>query len=284
MISKIKTILYILLLNTTFLSFSQNNLDSILQKPENNERYTKLNSAFLDKKTDLKKSFLTEWFEISRNLENNFESYNDTLKAIQQFFSAIFIPDLDTQKHYFQKQIFSDNNIVDKKIIQWSACFVKAEYFILKPYVKYAICPDTLINKLFNCNYSQVPIFTYNTITCYFPDIKFQDKKKLYITQDYRAILDKFLLEPVKENYSYFYKSEDRRIFLSPEIELSKSHDGWFYHYEIFPLISKIYFNESFNIAVVEFASSFNTSGYAKFKFNCGSWILYEYKRVFWVM
>lgn len=41
------------------------------------------------------------------------------------------------------------------------------------------------------------------------------------------------------------YFIEKRRDLLNLQIEISKGHDGWFYHFETFPVIERVNFNNS---------------------------------------
>jgi hypothetical protein len=120
------------------------------------------------------------------------------------------------------------------------------------------------------------------TLLNFYPDVSFLDKKRLFLTQDYRMVLDQFILCP-ESRYPEKLKTDLKRKFLQPEIELSLGHDGFFYHYITFPEIAMVAFDRNYCKAIVYFRTSFNTGGYAKYEKINSVWRRKEYTRESWI-
>lgn len=265
------------------------NLDVFCQVSAVQSDYAKsslhsLDSAFKYKKPELKKQFFDGWLEESKKLEaDDTTKLDEKVLAIRYFHQDIFYPNTDTVRSYFTYNLYdSITKARIKKPIQWDGCFMQAKYIVLQPNVAYYICHDTSVAKI-----SPSPILEDCVVKvdakCTFPAAKFFDQKRLYLTPEYRLILDGFTMNNIKKDQQRKLLADDRRVFLQPEIEISKSHDGWSYHLETFPLIYAVYFNEKLNVAVVKFRSSFNTGGFAKYKKIGGYWRREEFDRVAWV-
>lgn len=240
-----------------------------------------LDSAFRNKIPELKCDFFNEWYNVSSKLSEENQQASPEYDAVEFFLNDIYIPNTDTNKFYFEiTYLDSVNNTIELKKIKWNGCFIEAEYFVVQTKIYYYVYNDSIFSKLEHYEKTHEKDSVINN---FYPQINFLDKKRLYLTNEYSLILNHFILSPFPKSIEEMIIANEKRIFLQPQIELSKSHDGWFYHYHTFPVITSVFFNSSMDQAIVNFRSSFNTGGIAKYKKENGYWIRLEYIRESWI-
>jgi len=278
-------VLHILLLLPIFAlgknPYSATSIDSTAQVA-----VTLLDSAFRNNSSEIKTKFFEQWHQYSDSLSVSLRSTNDTITgAIQFIFKDIFYPNLDTNRYFAKRGYINPENNKEyiRKNIQWNGCFISADYFILNPYVTYYVYPNSIFWKLSKRDTLLKHFTSANIMECVYPNVTFLDKEVLYLTKDYYSVLVNFINIKNEDSVHLKYMADDKRMFLSPQIEISKAHDGWFYHYETFPVITSVRFNSNYTAAYVEFRSSFNTGGYARYSKNHDQWRRDEFYRESWV-
>jgi hypothetical protein len=243
-----------------------------------------LDSAFKSNDTTIKVNFLKEWSQLSEKYRNDY-SVDDSIRFfIDYVLHDIYYPDTKKKRYYSKYNTYDTvTKTLDSIKIQYNGCFVDAEYFIVQTNVKMVYYPDSVFHDIYyRDNWYNKGKLTDTVIKDIYPDLKFLDKKILYLTDDYKTTLDLFTFCPDRRYPEYFTR-DLKRIFLQPELELSKNHDGMIYHYITFPKIQYIQLNQDFNKALIHFRSSSNTGGIAKYEFVNGYWIRMEYDRERWI-
>jgi hypothetical protein len=249
------------------------------------EKYHILDSAFKLDNHKLKKDFFINWFEQSEQYANAYLVDNEYHRLMNFVLTDIYYPTTRTKRYYDKFNIYDSlTKSMDSIKIQYDGCFMDAEYIIVQTKTKIKIYSDSVYHDMFYREqwYNQETIFD-TIIDRIFPDLNYFDKPILYLTDDYQSALDLFIVCPENYRSKETYKRDLKRIFLQPEIEISKYHDGVFYHYVTFPEINTMQLDESFSKAIVHFRSSFNTGGVAKYEKIDGFWSKIKYEKVRWV-
>lgn len=108
-------------------------------------------------------------------------------------------------------------------------------------------------------------------------------QETLVLTQKYSTLLDAFM-GVSREHRSWFSSGSNlKAAFLEPAISVWPEHWGNGFHYESFPAIMSVVFNENRTLAILNVMSSFNGGGYYSLEKRDGVWKAITYKRT-WIM
>ncbi len=128
--------------------------------------------------------------------------------------------------------------------------------------------------------YAIIPTITLDSAIEFRPSVHFADKKIVYLTSGYEALLDTFMRKSyghlVESNISFVpsnFQNEARMDFINNAAKIFYGHWGGYWQYETYPRANQIIFNPDMTRAVV----------YFRFKYEGGEVIL-EKKEGEWVI
>lgn len=102
-------------------------------------------------------------------------------------------------------------------------------------------------------------------------------QETLVLTQKYSTLLDAFM--GVSREHRSWFSSDLKDVFLEPAISVWPELWGYGFHYESFPAIMSVVFNENRTLAILNVMSSFNGGGFYSLEKRDGVWKAVEYKR-----
>jgi len=106
--------------------------------------------------------------------------------------------------------------------------------------------------------YLNVECTMIDTAVDFRPPVSFEGKKIVYITEEYKKLLDAFLGDEYIDydmgHQAFAVKdSKDRQIFISQAAKIHYGHWGGYWQYETYPKASSIYFDKDMQRAIVSF-------------------------------
>lgn len=102
-------------------------------------------------------------------------------------------------------------------------------------------------------------------------------QETLVLTKKYSTLLDAFM--GVSREHRSWFSSDLKDVFLEPAISVWPVLWGYGFHYESFPAIMSVVFNENRTLAILNVMSSFNGGGFYSLEKRDGVWKVVEYKR-----
>ena len=107
-------------------------------------------------------------------------------------------------------------------------------------------------------------------------------QETLVLTKEYSTLLDAFM--GVDPKYEFpFSDSNLKEDFLMVAISVVSRHWGHGFHYESFPAIMSVVFNENRTLAILNVMGSFNTGGFYSLEKRDGVWKAVAHKNT-WIM
>lgn len=160
-------------------------------------------------------------------------------------------------------------------------------YFVLYNWISYRVAPDSSLESLKNADVLKADQYEWKKMQTACPSAASLGQEVLVLTEEYHELLNTFM--GVKERveglhlvdvYTVpgFEEAMSRIKFLEPAISIEIQHDAYAFDYLSYPIISKMVYNNVFNIAVV-----YVWEGSAMFSIrlvkNDGTWQIVEKKR-----
>ena len=160
-------------------------------------------------------------------------------------------------------------------------------YLVLYNWITYRVAPDSSLESLKNVDVLKEDQYEWKKLQAACPSAASLGQEVLVLTEEYRELLNTFM--GVKERveglhlvdvYTVpgFEEAMSRIEFFEPAISIEIQHDAYAFDYSSYPIISKVVYNNVFNIAVV-----YVWEGSARFSIrlvkNDGTWQIVEKKR-----
>ncbi len=160
-------------------------------------------------------------------------------------------------------------------------------YFVLYNWISYRVAPDSSLESLKNVDVLKEDLYEWKKLQAACPSAASSGQEVLVLTEEYHELLNTFM--GVKERdeglrlidvYTVpgFEEAMSRIKFFEPAISVEIQHDAYAFDYLSYPIISKVVYNNVFNIAVVHV-----WEGSARFSIrlvkNDGIWQIVEKKR-----
>lgn len=160
-------------------------------------------------------------------------------------------------------------------------------YLVLYNWISYRVAPDSSLESLKNVDVLKADQYEWKKMQAACPSAASSGQEVLVLTEEYHELLNTFM--GVKERdeglrlidvYTVpgFEEAMSRIKFFEPAISVEIQHDAYAFDYLSYPIISKVIYNNVFNIAVV-----YVWEGSARFSIrlvkNDGIWQIVEKKR-----
>ena len=160
-------------------------------------------------------------------------------------------------------------------------------YLVLYNWISYRVAPDSSLESLKNVDVLKADQYEWKKLQAACPSAASSGQEVLVLTEEYHELLNTFM--GVKERdeglrlvdvYTVpgFEEAMSRIKFFEPAISVEIQHDAYAFDYLSYPIISKVVYNNVFNIAVV-----YVWEGSARFSIrlvkNDGIWQIVEKKR-----
>lgn len=217
-----------------------------------------LETAYARKSPQAIEAFLENWHRKYPANETSIGYLNDTLRTVYKLFGALFKPDLTcrpTGRH-------SDTLY---------------RYAVVGPRIVFHVIADTVFDRFYSCgnklgyyDYDK-PIRGrhYSVVENFRPQIRIPGLKSLYLTDDYKNILDVFLgnvnRKSTAGNITPPVRSEEERrerwLFLQNYLYVFHGHWGGYWRYDMPPSVNFIILNESLDKAIVELCYNYSGNG-----------------------
>lgn len=161
-----------------------------------------------------------------------------------------------------------------------------AHFFVVENQVTYLATPAKTLEDLTTIVLSRSPFNggkKRKVVNMACMDKNPMGQETLVLTQKYSTLLDAFM-GVSREHRSWFSSGSNlKAAFLEPAISVWPEHWGNGFHYESFPAIMSVVFNENCTLAILNVMSSFNGGGYYSLEKRDGVWKAIAYKCT-WIM
>lgn len=260
--------------------------------------YHLLDSAFRYTSQEGRRAFFDGWLYESDSLRGLKYPEDSIRQIVSELFVNIYKPDTTSFQDFIdQTRKMPENQkfgMDDDQLINFArnttAFYRDAKFIVVQSVVPYLVYSDNDFAKLGNgfASDSKVKKIRKDSVNNFSPIVSYYDKQVLVLTRKYEDILNEFLSKSdsgskSKNDEADFPMEHMKRAFLMPAIEIATEHWGNGWHYITFPEVFSIQFNESFSNAIINFRSTWNSGGEAKYEKENGKWIQKEYNPHTWI-
>lgn len=248
-------------------------------------------SSLIDSIRFLRRTFFEQWKLESDSICGSLDTDGGPSHEIRTVYEAALRFGFESDYDYLLKERDSlhyearkDIPFEDKVEYLKSVGYVVPHFFVVENQIAYFVKPAKTLKALEAfANSLQGESGSYKVANMACMDKNPMGQETLVLTQKYSTLLDAFM-GVSREHRSWFSSGSNlKAAFLEPAISVWPEHWGNGFHYESFPAIMSVVFNENRTLAILNVMSSFNGGGYYSLEKRDGVWKAIAYKRT-WIM
>lgn len=252
-------------------------------------------SSLIDSIRFLRRTFFEQWKHESDSICGTVGASDSMAFEIRSIYEAALRLDIEEEYdfelkmrdslHYEERKDVS----FEKKVEYLRANInkgVMARFFVVENQVAYLVTPTKTLEELTTIVHSRSPFYggenrKVSNMACMEKNPMGQEM--LVLTKKYSTLLDAFM-GVSREHQSWFSSGSNlKAAFLKPAISVWPEHWGNGFHYESFPAIMSVVFNENRTLAILNVMACFNGGGFYSLEKRDGVWKAIAYKRT-WIM
>lgn len=248
-------------------------------------------SSLIDSVRLSRRAFFEQWKLESDSICGSLDRNGELSLEIRAVYEAALRFGFESDYDYLLKERDSlhyearkDIPFEDKVEYLKSVGYVVPHFFVVENQIAYFVKPAKTLKVLKAFADSiQGESGSYKVANMACMDKNPMGQETLVLTQKYSTLLDAFM-GVSREHRSWFSSGSNlKAAFLEPAISVWPEHWGNGFHYESFPAIMSVVFNENRTLAILNVMSSFNGGGYYSLEKRDGVWKAIAYKRT-WIM
>jgi hypothetical protein len=249
-----------------------------------------MDSSLVDSMRLSRRAFFEPWKRVSDSICNS--ASGELSLEIRAVYEAAFRFGIESDYDYLLKEQDSlhyeerkDVSFEDKVEFLKSSGLgeMMAHFFVVRQDVPYFVKPAKTLNELeslVSSPWEEREKYKVTNMACMEKNPLGQET--LVLTKEYSTLLDAFM--GVDPKYAFpFSDSNLKEDFLMVAISVVSRHWGHGFHYESFPAIMSVVFNENRTLAILNVMGSFNTGGFYSLEKRDGVWKAVAHKNT-WIM